>query len=174
MASTATRSAAAVKASETRRRNKALEQAREQAKGKALTKIYEGLTEAEQEFINETLSGAWTCLDDYYEEHLNQFFNDHEEEMKDAIRTLLRQGTKATTIIASMRNGDATTEFQFGVYGMMLDGEEILQNVLLEDEFLGSKQETPEAKEKMWELTDTIVKIPDFIFDENNNVVEAQ
>jgi len=150
------RSERAKQAAQTRKANKLAEQQRLQQQRDARTELWEKQTKEKQYEIENVLE-VWGTLDDYYEEYVNEFFVQHAEEMKDAIRTLLRRGVSATLILAAFENEYITSDFHFGVYGMTLNAEEILEEVLLEDEFLGSKQPTPELKQRMWELTDTTV-----------------
>lgn len=150
------RSERAKQAAQTRKANKLAEQQRLQQERDARTELWEKQTKEKQYEIENVLE-VWGTLDDYYEEYVNEFFVQHAEEMKDAIRTALRRGVSAALILATFENGYVTSNFGFGIYGMTLDAEEILQEVLTEDQFLGSKQPTPELKQRMWELTDTIV-----------------
>ena len=150
------RSERAKLAAATRKANKLAEQQRLQQQRDKRTELWDQQSEKRQDEIQSEL-GVWGVIEDYYEEHLNEFFAQSAQEMKDAIRTLLRRGVSAALILAAFENGDVTSNFHFGVYSMVLDAEEILEEVLVEDEFLGMNQPTPELKQRMWELTDTTV-----------------
>jgi hypothetical protein len=94
-------------------------------------------------------------LDDEYENLITEWYDSKAEEVKEAIRGLLRKGTKASLIFAAIEQGDYY--FDIGIYSLKLDATEILVEVLIEDEFLGINQGTAEAKQTLWALTDKTV-----------------
>jgi hypothetical protein len=150
------RSEAAKKANETRRANKLAQQQYEEDQQKRREWLLGQLTDEQREAIEEELSTPFTCLDDEFENLVTEFYDSKVEEVKDAIRGLLRKQTKASLILAAIEQ-DWTLKFNLGIYSLVVDAEEILDGVLGEDEFLGMNQDTPEAKQTMWSLTDKTI-----------------
>jgi hypothetical protein len=144
-------------AAATRKANKEAQRLYEEKQAEARGQLLDALPEAEQNLIANELAAPWCVIEDEYENLLNEWYVEKEQEMATSIRTLLRKGTRAAVILAALEN-HVTSDFHFGVFSMRLDATEILQSVLLEDEFLGMNQPTPELKQRMGELTDTTVR----------------
>jgi hypothetical protein len=147
------RSAAAKKANETRKRNK-YEAKRDEAIQSARRRyLYEQLTDAERESVEDELLSATSGLD----EELEEWLTEKEWEAKEVLRSLLRKGVKAAVILASIENSDVPAEFSTGRGGFSFNLNDLLNHVLLEDEFIGMNGSTPEERKKRWNATDTYI-----------------
>jgi hypothetical protein len=153
MANATDRSLAAIKASETRKRNK-YEAKRDEAIQSARRRyLYEQLTDAERESVEDELLSATSGLD----EELEEWVTEKEWEAKEVLRSLLHKGVKAAIILASIENGDVPAEFSTGGGGFSFSLNVLLNQVLLEDEFIGMNGSAPEEREKRWNAADTYI-----------------
>jgi hypothetical protein len=107
--------------------------------------------------IESELNGAICAFDD----KVLACLHNGEENTKELLRNFLRKGIKCTIILAAIEGGNVLSNVSTGRGGVTLDFANLLLEVIDEDEFAGSKQPTPEAQEKMWELTKTYVNDDD-------------
>jgi hypothetical protein len=141
------------KAALTRKRNK-YEAKRDQAIQSARRHyLYEQLTDVERESVEDELLSATSGLD----EELEEWLTEKEWEAKEVLRSLLRKGVKAAIILASIENSDAPAEFSTGRGGFSFNLKDLLNEVLIEVEFLGMNGSTPEEREKRWNATDRYI-----------------
>jgi hypothetical protein len=148
------RSEAAKKASATRKANKEAERQRQAQQQERREGIWNALPKGKQKEIGSALSAPMCVADDEYEELLADWCATKTEEIRDTFRALLRNKVSAKVILAGIEQG-YIDNFELGFYRLAIEPESILQDVLLEDEFLGCKQPTPEAQQAVWELTET-------------------
>lgn len=177
----AERSAAAKKANETRRANKLAQKKFESDQRNLRAELWEDAPKDQKDTITENLNSAVVVIEDEYEQMVFEWYGEKCEEIKDSFRDLLRAGTQAKLILAAIEDG-WMEPFHLAVYQLTIVPEELLQDVLVEDEFLGMNQPTPEKKQAMWERMDTYVReplaetkaIPTFTLDENMKLVEVE
>ena len=146
------RSEAARKANETRKANKLAQQQYETAQRERRAELLENADEATKKALDD-LYTPFCVIDDEYEQLLAEWEQEKTEEVKQGIRHLLRKEVSAALILGYIEENLET--FHLGIYSMEINPEKILEDVLLEDDFLGMNQPTPEAKQKMWALTAT-------------------
>jgi hypothetical protein len=115
--------------------------------------LWDKMIDEEQELVLDELFGG-VCL---FDANLEEWFLEQEAEAKDALRTLLRNGMKYTTILAAIESGYVETTYSTGHGGFSFNYIDLLENIVNEDEFLGSEQQTLAAQQKMWELTETYI-----------------
>ena len=128
------RSEIAKKANATRKRRKQEEAAYNGAQQAAREEAYDALTAERRIQLEEGLSLPFVVIDSEYEEVIDKFFEEKKAEVADSLRQLLRKGFKAYEILASLEQSDDLT-FNLGVYGFTVDAKEILEDVILEEEF---------------------------------------
>jgi hypothetical protein len=149
----ADRRASALKAAATRKLNKYEEKRDEAIQFARRHYLYEQLTDAERESVEDELLSATSGLD----EELEEWLTEKEWEAKEVLRSLLRKGVKAAIILASIENSDVPAEFSTGRGGFSFNLNDLLYHVRLEDEFIGMNGSTPAEREKRWNVTDTYI-----------------
>jgi thiamine biosynthesis protein ThiC len=148
------RSAAAKKANETRKRNKYEQVREEKLQAARRSFLWHKMTEAEHDLVLDELHGATRT----FAKKLEEWFLEQQEEAKHALRTLLRQGVKYTTILAAIESGYVESTYSTGRGGgFSFSYADLLEDVVYEDEFLETEQLTPAAQQKMWEVTETYI-----------------
>lgn len=147
------RSEAAHKAHATRKANKLAQQQYDTEQQERRAELLETADKATKEFIDNCMYTPFCVIDDEYEQLLAEWEQEKTEEVKQGIRHLLRKEVSAALILGYIEQ--ELDVFVFGVFSMEINPEKILEDVLLEDEFLGMNQPTSEARQKMWALTAT-------------------
>jgi hypothetical protein len=135
MQTKAQRSAAAKLANQTRKANKEAERKVAAEQQELRSELWEKLQKKEQTRIGDALSSPLVVIEDEYETLICEWHREKCEEVKQAFRNLLRTGTTAELILAGIEQGFIQT-FHLGVYNETIDPESLLQDVLLENEFL--------------------------------------
>ena len=123
------RSEAARKASETRKRNR-YEQKREEAIQSARRHyLYKKLSDEQRETIDDQIDASTYSFDD----ELEDFVINKENEIADDIRALLREGIHPALILGAFEAGNCFSEFPTA--GFTIDKQKLLDLVLGEKEF---------------------------------------
>jgi hypothetical protein len=125
------RSAAAKKANETRKRNKYEAIRHEAIQSARRQHLYDKLTDEQREAIDRQLDSS-TCV---FDEEFEEFIRNKESEVMDNIRGLLREGIHPAVILRALEGGNCEMQISTGRGGFMIDKEELLKEVLLEQEF---------------------------------------
>jgi len=131
MANATGRSAAARKANETRKRNKYEAKRDEAIQSARRGHLYDKLTDEQRDAIDEQLDSSTYGFDDEFEE----FIRNKESEVMDDIRALLRDGIHPAVILNALEVGNCQTEISTGRGGFAIDKKNLLDEVLLEEEF---------------------------------------
>lgn len=147
----------AAKAAKTRKLNKLIERNEQLQQEDLRQQLYNLINESQRQQLDEALYGAMTCIEDIYEEVVTAFYDTKVEDVKQALRTLLRAGLRAATILGYIESSDAPDVFYLSDYGLEVNPATILDEVLMEDEFMGSTQMTDAQKQERWDLSDTYV-----------------
>lgn len=131
MSNATSRSAAAKKANETRKRNKYEAMRREAIQSARRQHLYDKLTDEQRDAIDAHLDSS-TCV---FEDEFEEFIRNKECEVMDDIRGLLREGIHPSVILRALEVGSCETQISTGRGGLAIDKEELLTEVLLEQEF---------------------------------------
>lgn len=149
----------AARAAKTRKLNKLIERNEQLQQEDLRQQLYNLTNESQRQELDEALYGAMTCIEDDYEEVVTAFYDTKVEDVKQALRTLLRTGFRAATILGYIESSEAPDVFYLSDYGLEVNPATILDEVLMEDEFMGSKQMTDAQKQERWDLSDTYVSL---------------
>jgi hypothetical protein len=125
------RSAAAKKASETRKRNKYEAMHDEAIQSARRQHLYDKLTDEQRDAIDTQLDSS-TCI---FEDEFEEFIRDKESEVMDDIRALLRDGIHPAVVLCALEVGNCETQISTGRGGFTIDKENLLNEALLEEEF---------------------------------------
>ena len=131
MANATGRSAAAKKANETRKRNKYEALRDEQIQSARRDYLYKQLADEQRDAIDEQLDSSTCAFEDEFEE----FIRNKESEVMDDIRVLLRDGLHPAVILNALEVGNCETQISTGRGGFTIDKQNLLEEVLLEEEF---------------------------------------
>jgi hypothetical protein len=125
------RSAAAKKASETRKHNK-YEAMRDEAIQSARRQhLYDKLTGEQRDAIDTQLDSS-TCI---FEDEFEEFIRDKEAEVMDDIRALLSDGIHPAMVLCALEVGNCEAQISTGHGGFTIDKQKLLGEVLLEEDF---------------------------------------
>lgn len=136
------RSAAAKKAVETRKRNKYESMRAEKIQSARRDYLYNKLTHEQRDAIDEQLDSSTYGFNDAFEE----FIRDKESEVMDDIRGLLREGVQPAVVLRALEVGNCEAQISTGVGGFTIDKEQLLNEVLLEEEFHSLDTEVDERE----------------------------
>jgi len=148
-----TRSEAAKKASETRKRNRYEQMREERIQSARRDYLYNKLSSEQRADIEAQLDSA-TCD---FDEELENWFQEKEEAAKEVLRGLLRKSVSYVTILAAIETDNVRTTASTGRGGCSFNLSDLLYDVTREKEFLGMNQTTSEEQQRMWALTDTVL-----------------
>lgn len=125
------RSAAAKKASETRKRNRYEAKRDEAIQSARRDYLCDKLTDEQRDAIDEQLDSSTYGFDDEFEE----FIRNKESEVMNDIRALLRDGIHPAVILNALEVGNCQAEISTGRGGFTIYKKNLLNEVLLEEEF---------------------------------------
>jgi hypothetical protein len=131
MAKVTSRSEAAKKAVETRKRKRYEAMREEKIQTARRNYLYNKLKDEQRDAIDEQLDSSTYGFDDEFED----FIRNKESEVLDDIRTLLREDIHPALILHALQIGNCEPQISTGSGGFTINKKKLLEEVLLEEEF---------------------------------------